>query len=187
MTRAAVRIPAENVAPEPLALGRLFEDYAPLVRSLARQLARPGVDPDDIFQDAFVLAWRKLQDDRGQDLRAWISGIVVRVAAAAGRRVWLRKHLGLEAIADLADWHSPERDAANSEQVRLLRGALDAMSEKRRTAFVLFELNGLSGQEIAAALHCPLKTVHTRLFHARKDFAEFVRAARANGLHEEGR
>ena len=63
------------------------------------------------------------------------------------------------------------------EEVRRLYAALDRLSEKRRTVFVLYEMQGLGGPEIAETLGIPIKTVYKRLYHARQDFlAEYASA-----------
>ena len=55
-----------------------------------------------------------------------------------------------------------------------MQEALAALSDAKRQVFVLFELQGLPGEDIAAALNIPLKTVWSRLFYARKEFAQAV-------------
>ena len=59
-----------------------------------------------------------------------------------------------------------------TEATRRLYALLDKLPEKQRAVFVLFELEGSSGEQIAEAVGCPVPTVWTRLFHARKEFAK---------------
>src|SRR5258707_726771 len=67
------------------------------------------------------------------------------------------------------------------ERRQVLESILARMSEKRRTTFVLFEIEGYSGEEIAQIQSLPLKTVWTRLHHARKDFMRMVSSLPAEG------
>jgi RNA polymerase sigma-70 factor (ECF subfamily) len=92
-----------------------------------------------------------------------------------------RKHLDLSALPHGAE--SPARAYEEAESRRLFQSIVAKMSEKRRTTFVLFEIEGYSGEEIAKIQDVPLSTVWTRLHHARKDFWKLVRDLR----HREGR
>ena len=89
------------------------------------------------------------------------------------------------------DHLTPERLLEGEQDLRLVYSVLDTLPEKKRAVFILFELQGLSGAEIADLLRCPLDTVKTRLHYAREAFfselehrqaAEVARSARV--LHE---
>jgi len=69
---------------------------------------------------------------------------------------------------------SPIAALETREKQRVLELLLSKMSEKRRVAFVLFEIEGYGGEEIADILDIPINTVWTRLHHARKDFFALV-------------
>ena len=68
------------------------------------------------------------------------------------------------------DHLTPERLLEGEQDLRLVYSVLDTLPEKKRAVFILFELQGLSGAEIADLLRCPLDTVKTRLHYAREAF-----------------
>jgi RNA polymerase sigma-70 factor (ECF subfamily) len=78
----------------------------------------------------------------------------------------------LEEVVDPAP--NPERHAERRDAERILVQLLSKLSPVRRTAFILFEIEGYSGDEIAELEGVPVKTVYTRLHYARKDFIRFV-------------
>lgn len=167
--------PAQPSAPD---LQRLYYEHAPFVRALARHLLGSTGDSDDVTQEVFVLAWKKLQTCQVHALRAWLAEITVRVVSGARRRAWFVRTLGLEHAREEIDWNTPEQAAENREALRELDAALRCMSERLRTVFVLFEVHGFSGQEVAEMLQCSLNSVHTRLFRARREF--FARVGHAS-------
>ena len=96
----------------------------------------------------------------------------MQLARAARRRRRLRRLFGLGSALGVPADSTPESLFESKEASRVVYAILERLSEKRRTVFILFELQELSGAEISAALGCPLATVKTRLFHARKDFEQ---------------
>ncbi len=155
-------------------LKSLYDEMAePLRRALSR-LAFRGADVDDLLQEVFVVALRRPdQLLTAQSPKAWLYGVAVRVAAAARTRHRVRSFLGLDSASQLADdARGPHESAEAAETRKQVHHALDQLSGKRREALILFELEGLSGPEISEALGIPLKTVWTRLHHARKDFEQ---------------
>jgi len=140
-----------------------------------------GLDADleDLTQEVFVVVRRKLATFDGANLAGWLYRIAQRTVADYRRRAWFRRALFRppqepDPVQESAS--GPEADLEHKERCRLLVEILDQLSAKRRTAFVLFEIEGYSGEEIAALEGIPVNTVWTRLHHARKDFyAEVVR------------
>ena len=175
--------PTSTTAPPSVAeLRTLYDEMAqPLRRALSRLTWR-GCDVDDLLQETFVVALKRPdQLLTAHSPKAWLYGVAVRVASAARTRHRLKSFLGLENAGDVAtdDDASPFASVTRREAKAKVHRALDGLSGKRRDALVLFELEGLSGPEISEALGIPLKTVWTRLHHARKDFEQ--------RLHQEGR
>jgi RNA polymerase sigma-70 factor (ECF subfamily) len=157
---------------------RLYVEQGAQLRSVLRRLT-DGRDVEDLVQEVFVVALGRYdQLARADSPRAWLLGVAVKVAAGHRRRGWVRGWfgLGVEREREPVAHGTPEHDALRRDAERVVRRALEALSPRKREVFVLFELEGLSGQEIAAAVGCPLKTVWTRLFHARKDFARALEA-----------
>lgn len=166
---------------------QLYVAHAAELRQALARLA-PDVDADDLLQELFVIALRKPHAlARAEVPRAWLYGVAVKLAATRRRAARVRRFLGLEAAQDVGGGDSPARTAEQRDAWRLLERALRPLGSSKRDVFVLFELQGLSGEDIAAALGVPVKTVWTRLFHARKaGAAELSRLqaieARTSGL-----
>lgn len=150
-----------------------FEEvYAQHFRGVWRTLRRLGVADavlDDAAQDVFVVVHRKLSSFRGGSARAWLYAIAVRVASDYRRGSARRPTAPLDdEVADLrAD---PSRTSEVSESVRLLHQLLEQLDDKKRTVFVLSELEQLSVVEIAEALSINLNTAYSRLRAARSEF-----------------
>jgi RNA polymerase sigma-70 factor (ECF subfamily) len=157
-------------------LRALFDEHASFVRRVIGRLGAPPSDVDDLLQEVFLVAVKKLGGFEGRSThRTWLYGVAVRVVASARRRAKVREILGFSAGADPTDASTPARALERHEAQAQVQRALNKMSEKKRAVFILFEIEGLTGEEIAQAVGCPLKTVWTRLYHARQDFLRQLR------------
>jgi len=159
-----------------------------------RSLRRLGVrEPDvlDLTQKVFLTAHVKLSGFEGRSqISTWLFGIAQRVASDYRRSALIRReistdHAELDAVAS-----SPAEFSADSDQHQRARAAeaiLNTLPEAQRTVFVLFELEEMSGQEIAALLDVSIGTVKSRLRLARDTFRREVKrlaALRAGGRKE---
>ena len=129
---------------------------------------------------------RKLSSFDGKNLSGWLYRIAQRTVRDYRRRAWFRGLLRSKNERNSErESASPGRDPAEAfeqrEAERFLSQILDQMNESRRSAFILFEIEGYSGDEIAALEGVPVNTVWTRLHHARKEFASLVGRAREEG------
>ncbi|HZU84996.1 MAG TPA: RNA polymerase sigma factor [Polyangiaceae bacterium] len=149
-----------------------FVDVARWVRALGANDA----DVEDLTQEVFIIVRRKLPGFDGRNLHGFLYRIAQRTVRDHRRSAWFRNLLGRR--SPLPDLSSPAPSGLqliqDKERRRVLEAILSRMSEKRRIAFVLFEIEGYSGEEIARIQSLPLKTVWTRLHHARKDFVRMV-------------
>jgi RNA polymerase sigma-70 factor (ECF subfamily) len=140
-------------------------------------------DVDDLAQEVFLVVRRKLDRFDGANLPGWLYRIAARTASDHRRRAWFRhllrgrREVALDELAALGP--TPLQSLERNEAQRLVHGLLARMSEKRRTAFALFEIEGYSGEEIAALQGIPVATVWTRLHHARRDFLALVEELQA--------
>jgi RNA polymerase sigma-70 factor, ECF subfamily len=157
----------------------LFEDVAHWVRALGAHDA----DVEDLAQEVFIIVRRKLPGFDGQNLGGFLYRIIQRTVRDHRRSVWCRHLRGRPEPLSALDSMSPTGvDAVQRhEGRRLLDAILARMSEKRRAAFILYEIEGYSGEEIARIHGIPLKTVWTRLHHARKAFVRLVSDLPAEG------
>ncbi len=149
----------------------LYVEHAPALRLTLARLAGTTLDPDDLLQEVFVVAMRKSADlARADSRKAWLCGVAVKVATTRRRTARLLTFLGLKDAEQHASPESPQRSLEQRYASVRVQQVLSALSEAKRTVFVLYEQQGFTGEEIAQALSIPLKTVWTRLFHARKEF-----------------
>lgn len=157
------------IAAEPIDFTQLFREFGAYVPGLLRRLGVAEREVEDVAQDVFTVIHRKLPEFRGESsLKTWICGITLRVA---------RSHLRLGRVRKLVLGEPPVEPRhepvqlealALAERVRLLQRALDALPEKLRRVFVLYELEELSIREVAELTGRSEKTAYTRLYAARE-------------------
>ena len=152
----------------------VYEDWFVEVSRWIRALGGLEADRDDIVQEVFMVVRRRLPSFDGVNLPAWLYRITRRQVRDFRRRTWV-KHIFTRLRIDEPDalphaGGSPAMALEQKENQRLLYAVLDKMQADRRSAFVLFEIEGLSGDEIARIQNIPLNTVWSRLHHARKEF-----------------
>ena len=156
-----------------------------------RSLRRLGVreaDVTDLTQKVFLTAYVKLPEFEGRSLlTTWLFGICQRVASDYRRSAPIRREVATDS-ADLDFAVSHEDTSRKSEarqRAQLAEAILDKLPEAQRVVFVLFELEELSGDEIAKLLEVPVGTVRSRLRLAREAFRrEVKRLAAANPAKE---
>lgn len=164
----------------------LFKRHMGRVAGFLVRLTGPGPHVDDLLQETFLVAHRRRQQLR-PDVNpiSWLFGIAARVS---------RNHLRSKrrATSFLERWvsgstarsHDPVPGLEAREELIIARQALDKMRPNERQIFVLFELEGVSGQEVAKILEVPIGTVWRRLHEARKIFMSTVEAARGGRPHD---
>lgn len=141
-----------------------------------RSLQRLGVHPNDLEdmqQEVFVIVHRKLPGyDAEMALSAWLFGICRRVAAAYRRKAHRRYEEATGEWYEQADlkYPDPEEAAENAQARRQLDLLLERLDLDKRAVFVMFEIDGLTCEEIAEQLGVPVGTVYSRLHTARKIF-----------------
>ena len=168
-----------------------------------RTLFRLGIakpDLPDAVQEVFMVAFRKLPEFQGRSKPStWLVGICYRVASDRRRLAYVRREIG-DHPAVLAQGDTkpgPEQIAEQRERIELLDELLSELRPEQREVFVMFELEELSGKEIAAIVEAPIKTVFSRLRLAREAFtvalttrqratSQTMRSARAPTLAPRG-
>jgi RNA polymerase sigma-70 factor (ECF subfamily) len=156
----------------------LYDAWFDRVSRWLGALGAPDTDREDLAQEVFLVVRRRLRAFDGRNVAGWLYRIASRKVGQHRRRRWISTlfaprhainvndlpHGGQSAIAELE----------TKEKRQLLERLLARMSERRRSVFVLFEVEGYAGDEIADMLDVPVNTVWTRLHHARKDFYELL-------------
>jgi RNA polymerase sigma-70 factor (ECF subfamily) len=140
-------------------------------------------DLDDLAQEVFIVVRRKLPEFDGGNLAGWLYRIAQRTVRDYRRRAWIRRLLVKQQIhVAEEDWLpkplTPAELLERREAELLLIDILNKMTATRRTAFILFEIEGYSGEEIAELEGVPINTVWTRLHYARKEFSSLIARAR---------
>lgn len=148
---------------------------------IVKLISRYVRDPDealDVAQEAFIKAYRALGNFRGESaFYTWLYRIAINTAknylVAQGRRppdtdVDAEHAAQFEAEPGLRDSDSPELLAQRDEIEKVILEAIEDLPEDLRTAITLRELEGLSYEEIAQAMGCPIGTVRSRIFRARE-------------------
>src|SRR5207302_11374975 len=160
----------------------LYDAHFDQVWRACRRLGLPEADAEDAAQDTFVVAMRKLSNFDNGKLPTWLYRIAANLVSARHRKRRVREALrALWLRGDEPQAPSAEQAYQVREAGRHVSEVLARMAPKKREVFALFELEGLTGEEIAERVGCKVDTVWTRLYHARRDFQ---RIARKRGLIE---
>ena len=159
---------ARTLAGERAAFGELVERYAPQARRVARGVLGDPDEADDAAQDGFLSALVKLgQYDARRPFGPWLMRIVANAATDRRRRRQVRRVEPLDPGL-VGGGPRPDAEAVRSELGERLRAALAELPPRRRTAVVLFDVEGYSHAEIAGMLGIPEGTVRSEVFHARR-------------------
>ena len=164
----------------------LVEKYQ---RKLARLLSRFIRDPaevEDVTQEAFIKAYRALPAFRGDSaFYTWLYRIGINTAKnylmALGRRaptsteVEAEEAEGFEEGEQLRDINTPESVLLSNEIAETVNSTIEQLPEELRTAIQLREIEGMSYEDIAQVMNCPIGTVRSRIFGAREAIAERLR------------
>ena len=146
-------------------------------------LGMPSSDTEDLAQEIFLVVRRKLDRFDGGNLAGWLYRIAQLTARDHRRRAWFKNLTLRRRNVDLARIEmttpGPEARYEDQQNRRRFQALVSGMSEKLRTTFVLFEIEGYSGDEIARIQDVPLGTVWTRLHLARKEFWKLVKKRQA--------
>jgi RNA polymerase sigma-70 factor, ECF subfamily len=164
----------------------LVEKYQ---RKLARLLSRFIRDPaevEDVTQEAFIKAYRALPAFRGDSaFYTWLYRIGINTAKnylmAMGRRAPTSTEVeadeaeGFEEGEQLRDINTPESVLLSNEIAETVNATIEGLPEELRRAIQMREIEGMSYEDIAQAMDCPIGTVRSRIFRAREAIAEQLR------------
>jgi RNA polymerase sigma factor (sigma-70 family) len=158
---------------EEAAFVALLRRHGPMVLHVGRRVLGNAADAEDVFQATFLLLARKADSIRNQgSLAAWLHGVAHRLALAA-RAQGLRRQARERRAADMRRT-STVADGAWQELQAALEEALRQVPEKYRTPLLLCYLQGLTQEEAARHLGCPLGTVRSRLARGRERLKEVL-------------
>lgn len=158
-------------------------------RKLARllsQFIRDSAEVEDVTQEAFIKAYRALPSFRGDSaFYTWLYRIGINTAknflVSQGRKLPTLQGFESEDGDDFEDsgllkeMNTPESELMSQQIAQTVNQTLDSLPEELRTAIVLREIDGLSYEEIANIMNCPIGTVRSRIFRAREAISEQLR------------
>ncbi len=160
------------------AFRELFRLHRNDVARLVHRMLGPSSDVEDVIQEVFLQVHRSVRDFRGQArFSTWLYRVTVNVVlmhrrAARSRPVFSDVPEGFT-ISD--NRPLPDDEVARNARMRAFERLLDRLSDKKRTVFILHELEGMAPADIAEVVGAPVLTVRTRLFYARRELAELLR------------
>ena len=156
----------------------LYDAWYESVCKWIRALGVLDADGEDITQEVFLVASRRLHAFDGSNPAAWLYRITRRQVRDFRRRRWIKSIFNREhtdAVDALPDDNAcPAGMLERKQRQRILLALLSKMNVDRGAAFVLFEIEGLSGEEIARIQGVPVNTLWKRLHVARKEFTALV-------------
>lgn len=159
------------------AFRELFRRHRADVARLAYRMLGPTTDLEDVVQEVFLQVHKSLGDFRGQaKFSTWLHRVTVNVVLMNRRAARSRPVFAPESSAEyeLEANSRPDEEAARLRRLEAFRRVLDRLPEKKRTVFVLHEIEGLAPADIAQIVDAPVLTVRTRLFYARREICELM-------------
>jgi len=164
----------------------LVAKYQRRLGRLISRFVRNTAEAEDLMQEAFIKAYRALPAFRGDSaFYTWLYRIGINTAKnhllAQGRRAPTSTPFDAEeaeAFEDASLLHevaTPENELMSKQVVEVVNSSLQQLPEDLRTALTLREIEGLSYEEIAAVMNCPIGTVRSRIFRAREVVATNLR------------
>lgn len=152
--------------------------YQHKIIQLVNRYVKDPSEAQDVAQEAFIKAYRALGNFRGDSaFYTWLYRIAINTAknylVSRSRRssdyqVDIQDAEAIENAPQLQGMETPERLLLNEEIIDTIKTAIDKLPEEMRTAIMLREFEGMSYEEIAEAMDCPVGTVRSRIFRARE-------------------
>ncbi len=152
--------------------------YQHKIIQLVNRYVKDPSEAQDVAQEAFIKAYRALGSFRGEaTFYTWLYRIAINTAKNyllsrarrnANYQVDIQEAEALENAPQLQGLETPERLLLNQEIIDVINAAIDELPEEMRTAIILREFDGMSYEEIAEAMDCPVGTVRSRIFRARE-------------------
>jgi RNA polymerase sigma-70 factor, ECF subfamily len=164
----------------------LVTKYQRKLQRLLSRFIRDSTEVEDVTQEAFIKAYRALPSFRGDSaFYTWLYRIGINTAknylVAMGRRAPTTTDIDAEEAESfedgdhLRDLNTPENQMMSRQVAETVNQTLEELPEELRTAITLREIEGLSYEDIANIMNCPIGTVRSRIFRAREAISERLR------------
>ena len=153
----------------------LWNKHAPLVFRFLDRALGPSGDADDLTQEVFLVVFKKIRGLRDLDaLRSFVFSVAIRVLKSELRRRRVRRLFALSTIDEIGDHASCVQDPEARQALARFYAVLDLFSAEERAAFALRHMEGMTLEEVAAAIGVSLATVKRRLEKASRAVASKV-------------
>jgi len=150
------------------AFDALYRIYFPRLKRFLDRMTHSATLIEEIVNDTMLVVWQKAATYNGTcKVSTWIFSIAYRKALKAIRNVDEPVDIDFEQLSVETDGH-PEHEIHQRQRQQCVSRALDALPMEQRTVVNLTYYHGMGYQEIAETMDCPVNTVKTRMFHARK-------------------
>ena len=150
---------------------KLYDAHFDFAYRTARRLGAPDGEIEDVVHEAFEVAFRKLDQFHDGLFSTWLFRIVANLVSARLRKRKVRNFFhGIWAQEQEPAAQSLESTVAARQALVQVAELMRKLSAEKREVFALFELEGMSHEQIATLVGCKVETVRTRLHYARKDF-----------------
>lgn len=162
------------------AFGLLVDKYQRKLARLLTRLVKDSAELEDIVQETFIKAYRALPSFRGESaFYTWLYRIGINTAKNNLMMQNKRKSISMEVLTNdddepmelgeqIPDLNTPETEMMSRQIVETVNQVVEQLAPDLRTAITLREMDGLSYEEIAEAMDCPIGTVRSRIFRARE-------------------
>jgi RNA polymerase sigma-70 factor (ECF subfamily) len=168
------------------AFGILVDKYQRKLGRLLSRLIRDQAEIEDVVQESFIKAYRALPNFRGDSaFYTWLYRIGINTAknylVSMGRRPQVSNDIEIEDAENFEDagelrtLDTPETELMTKEIAQTVNDTVEGLPEELRVAITLREIEGLSYEEIAKLMDCPIGTVRSRIFRARETIAQKLR------------
>lgn len=144
------------------------------VKSIIRLITKQ--ENEDLEQEVFIKAWRGKYKEQGS-LKSWVNTIAKNVAKDYLRSSWFKASQNSDSdeyvIASITDRKkSPEESILSMERQRKIISAIEELKPKLKETIMLCEIQGYTYEEAAKKLNCPIGTIKSRIYNAKKELAE---------------
>ena len=168
------------------AFGLLVEKYHRKLGRLLGRMIRDQAEVEDVVQESFIKAYRALPNFRGDSaFYTWLYRIGINTAknylVSMGRRPQVMQEVEIDDVENFEDggemrtMDTPETAMMTKQIAQTVNDTVASLPEELRTAITLREIEGLSYEEIATLMQCPIGTVRSRIFRARETISDKLR------------